>query len=155
MSKFFLMKSLIPHLEFLHPVKTEKPALMRPMEMLPVFAVASVPFRFPYGDSFITTELAATGWHIEHNHSHDNPLGGYLVVIGANNNTLVDNQGGNNGTYDIELTTNTNRFGFPVPGSFENHVDAGIFPNVTIKDCGEGNTVTGGIQINTERDICL
>lgn len=101
------------------------------------------------------SEEPGNRWQVTNNHSHDNFDAGYLVVDGANNNFLIDNRGGNNGTFDIDLTTDTERFGFPVPGSFENFVDAGSFDNISIKDCGENNLVIGGQQVDTSVDACF
>ncbi len=101
------------------------------------------------------SEEAANKWILRDNYSHDNFDAGYLVIDDANNNILIDNQGGNNATYDIELATDSYRFGFLTPKSFENKVNAGKYPNVTIKDCGENNVVRGGVRINIELDPCL
>lgn len=96
----------------------------------------------------------ATNWKCKNNLSTDNFTTGYLVIDGARDNLLEDNEGGNNGTYDIELTGDTYRFGFLTPASIHNRVKAGVFQNVTIKDCGIDNTVIGGIQIDINLDPC-
>ena len=59
-----------------------------------------------------------------------------------------------NAAYDIELTTDSYRFGFLTPKSFKNTVIAGSYPNIKIKDCGENNSITGGIKVNTTTDPC-
>ncbi len=79
---------------------------------------------------------------------------GYLVIDGANNNFLKDNNASNNGTYDIELTGDTFRFGFHTSKSFENKVVAGKFQNIRIKNCGENNTVKGGQLVDNSVDPC-
>ena len=80
---------------------------------------------------------------------------GYLVIDGANNNTLINNQGGNNARVDMELTADTYRFGFLTPKSFDNFVDARSHQDLTIKDCGDNNRVVGGVQIDTGVDACF
>ena len=70
------------------------------------------------------------------------------------NNVLTNNQGGDNGLYDIELTADTSHFGFLAPAAFDNVVNAGRYKDITIKDCGNGNQVHGGIQVDTDADAC-
>ena len=93
-------------------------------------------------------------WKVKNNNSHDNLTTGYLVIDGANNNLLENNNASNNGEYDIDLTTETPRFGFLVPGSYDNTVNAGNFQNVTIKNCGINNTINGGILIDNSVEPC-
>lgn len=109
-------------------------------------------FLLPDG-SPLAADYSGTSWQVNNNVSTDNFYVGYLVIDGANGNTLVNNQGGNNAAYDIELKGGTCAFGFFTPTSFNNHVVAGSH-QVTIKDCGENNTVNGGIQIDTSVDPC-
>lgn len=96
----------------------------------------------------------ATNWKCKNNHSSNNLTVGYLVIDSATDNLLEDNEGGSNGTYDIELTGDSYRFGFLTPASVHNRAKAGAFPNVTIKNCGIDNTVIGGIQIDIATDPC-
>lgn len=103
----------------------------------------------------IGSAVPATNWHVANNYTHDNFDAGILVIDGANNNLLINNKASNNGTYDIELTTDTERFGFLAPGSFENFVDAGEFDNISIKDCGQDNLVLGGQHVDTSLDVCF
>jgi nitrous oxidase accessory protein NosD len=103
--------------------------------------------------TFTGAAFSGTNWHMNNNVSTDNYYVGYLVIDGANGNTLVNNQGGNNATYDIDLKGENCVFGFVTPTSFNNHVVAGSH-QVTIKDCGLNNTVIGGIQIDTAVDPC-
>lgn len=100
------------------------------------------------------SEVPATGWLAQGNTSTDNINAGYLVIDGSNNNTLTNNQGGGNGTYDIELTGETDRFGFLAPASFDNVVNVGSHKDVKIKDCGNDNKVHGGDQVDTDEDAC-
>ncbi len=110
-------------------------------------------FPLPGGKS-AGSALAATAWKAEGNNSTGNFDAGYLVIDGANNNRLEDNNASNNGTYDIELTGDTYRFGFLTPKSFENKVMVGRYQNLKIKDCGENNTVIGGQVVDNTLDPC-
>ncbi len=98
--------------------------------------------------------IPAAGWKIRNNNSTDNLNVGYLIIDGANRNILENNNAARNGSYDMELTTDTPRFGFLAPSSFDNTVNAGAYPNIRIKDCGRNNKVTGGIKVNTTTDPC-
>jgi hypothetical protein len=93
-------------------------------------------------------------WKVTNNNSTDNLNAGYLVVDGANNNVLNNNQAARNGTYDIELVGESYRFGFFTPKSFSNKVVAGRYSSIRIKDCGENNTVVGGVKVDTGSDPC-
>ncbi|MCB0531448.1 MAG: right-handed parallel beta-helix repeat-containing protein [Lewinellaceae bacterium] len=97
-------------------------------------------------------QYSCTKWVVRNNQSTDNLDAGYLVIDGANHNTLVNNEAGNNGTYDYELTGDTYRFGFLTPFAFNNTLKAGA--GQTVKDCGQNNVVSGGIKINTSIDPC-
>ncbi len=59
----------------------------------------------------VDAQFSATNWQVVGNVSTDNFDVGYLVIDGANGNHLVNNEGGNNGTYDIELVGDSYRFG--------------------------------------------
>lgn len=98
--------------------------------------------------------LSGTNWKCKNNVSMNNFTVGYLVIDGAKDNLLENNEGGGNGTYDIELTGDSYRFGFLTPTSVHNTAKAGAFPTVTIKDCGVNNTVIGGIKIDINADPC-
>jgi nitrous oxidase accessory protein NosD len=93
-------------------------------------------------------------WKTRNNKSTDNAAIGILVIDGANNNIVENNELARNGAYDIELTTNTYRFGFLTPLAYNNTVNAGNYPNIRIKDCGQNNQITGGIRVNTTTDPC-
>ena len=79
---------------------------------------------------------------------------GILAIDGANSNRVVNNNSHDNGTYDIELSGDSMRFGFLTPHSYNTTVVAGSYPNVRVKDCGQGNQVNGGIRVNTDTDPC-
>ena len=76
----------------------------------------------------------------------------YLVIDGANNNLLENNDGGNNAAYDYELTGDTYRFGFLTPFAYDNTLYAK--PGQTVKNCGVNNTVIGGVLVDTAVDVC-
>lgn len=108
---------------------------------------------FPLPDGGTTgSDKAGEDWDVKNNNSYNNILEGYLVIDGANNNYLKNNFSSGNGTYDFELTADTYRFGFLTPASFENEVK--VFNNLTVKDCGNDNEVTGGIQVDINLDPC-
>ena len=109
-------------------------------------------FKIPSGE-YIGSEVPSTNWQVKNNVSQNNGDAGYLVIDGANNNHLVNNEGGNNGTYDIDLVGESYRFGFLTPTSHENLVNAGSF-NVVIKDCGVDNTIIGGTLVDNSVDPC-
>ena len=108
-------------------------------------------FPLPSG-TLAGSETPGEGWMLQNNTSSGNFDAGYLVIDGANNNFLVGNKGNGNGTYDIELTSETDRFGPTIPGSSENWVVA--FKNQTVKDCGDDNRVIGGELVDIETDPC-
>ena len=98
-------------------------------------------------------EFPSTGTKILNNKSTDNSWG-ILVIDGANNALIVNNELARNDSYDIELASESNRFGFITPTSFDNVVNAGSFQNIRIKDCRRNNKITGGIKVNTTTDPC-
>jgi hypothetical protein len=106
------------------------------------------------GGQAVGADGSADGWMCRRNVAHDNSDAGYLVIDGAHDNLLVDNEGSANGTYDIELTGDSYRFGFLTPASFRNTVRAGSAAQIRIKNCGNDNTVIGGIQVDTSTDPC-
>lgn len=103
----------------------------------------------------IQSEVSGNNWFLNDNYSHDNLDVGYLVIDGANNNKLINNRGGNNARVDMELTADSERFGFFTPKSFDNFVDARSYQDLTIKDCGDGNRVRGGVMIDTSEQPCF
>jgi parallel beta-helix repeat protein len=91
------------------------------------------------------SEVSATNWLVQGNTSTNNLTVGYLVIDGSNNNTLTNNLGGGNGTYDIELTAFGDRFGLSnLPASYDNLVNAGSHKGLSIEDAGVNNKVHGG-----------
>ncbi|MFK7806594.1 MAG: nitrous oxide reductase family maturation protein NosD [Saprospiraceae bacterium] len=98
-----------------------------------------------FSDVFATgnggSENACTNAKVEDNLAYDN-VWGYVVIDGANNNRLKDNEGYNNSFVDLELAQPTTElFGEPTPGSWDNKVDAGDLYYI---DCGEDNDIENG-----------
>lgn len=107
------------------------------------------------GGELAGSDTSAIEWRAIGNNASGNFDAGYLVIDSANNNFLKDNDASGNATYDIELAGDSFRFGFLTPRSFENTVIAGAFPNLKIKNCGENNTVAGGILVDNSADPCF
>jgi len=99
------------------------------------------------------SETPATRWRVQSNTSSNNLNVGYMVIDGATRNYLQHNRASNNGTYDIELVGDSERFGFFTPTSSDNLVWASS--NMTVKDCGEDNYVWGGQKVDTSVDACF
>jgi hypothetical protein len=117
--------------------------------------LCNVPMGFKLPSGQITGSLTpAKLWKTRNNKSTDNFGVGIILIDGANDNIVENNELARNSAYDIELTTDTNRFGFFTPFAFNNTVNAGNYPNIRIKDCGRNNKITGGIRINTATDPC-
>lgn len=110
-------------------------------------------YRLPGGNA-VGSEFAGTNWMCRRNVARNNFDAGYLVIDGANRNMLVENSGSDNGTYDIELTGDTFRFGFLTPASFQNTVRVGSESELRIKNCGNDNTVIRGNQVDVGTDPC-
>lgn len=106
------------------------------------------------GGEAVGAEVSSTNWLCKRNDARNNFDTGYLVIDGANNNLLVENTAANNGTYDIELTGDSYRFGFLTPASFQNKVRVGSESTLKIKDCGNDNSVIRGNQVDTSVDGC-
>lgn len=97
---------------------------------------------------------SAEGWLTLLNETTNNLTTGLLVIDGANHNWIESNRSTGNGTYDVELTGDSMRFGFLTPRSFENTFVAGIFPNTEVKNCGENNTIRGGQLVDNTLEPC-
>ncbi len=92
-------------------------------------------------------------WLVAMNESSNNLYGGIVVIDGAFKNVLLANKGSGNAAYDVDLVGDSERFGFLTPTSVKNKVWS--FSDQTVKDCGEDNTVIGGIEVDTEIDPCM
>jgi parallel beta-helix repeat protein len=99
-------------------------------------------FIFPDGDE-VGADRSCTGWIYEGNTATDNLTTGILAIDDANHNTLIDNKGSGNGTYDIELASDSMRFGFLTPRAHDNTCNVGNQPGLIVQNCGENNIVRG------------
>ena len=114
-----------------------------------------VNLQLPDAEEPTGSDGSATRWLVQGNTSTNNTiLGiGYLVIDGSNNNTLTNNQGGGNETFDIELTAFGDRLGLKdLPATYDNVVNAGRHKDVTIKDSGDNNKVHIGGRVDTDVD---
>jgi len=93
------------------------------------------------------------GWTVRENTATGNTWG-YLVIDDANTNSLSRNSASGNFLYDMELTSDTYRFGFLTPASFDNTVHE---RNMTIKDCGNNNRIigSGATIVDNNTDPCF
>lgn len=113
-----------------------------------------VPTAIPLPDGSIAgSENAATNWMAHHNVANGNFHVGIIVIDGANNNLLVMNKAANNAAANLELAGDSERFGFLTPTSFGNKVISA--PDISIKDCGIDNSITGGDLIDTALHPCF
>ncbi len=113
--------------------------------------------RVPDGNFLISGSDAgapapASGWIAVNNEATGNAWG-YLVIDGAHDNTLTNNDASGNSTYDIELAGDTSRFGTPLATSSRTQVTIGSAKNLTIKDCGQDDQVNAA-TIDTTVDPC-
>ncbi len=109
--------------------------------------------------------VEAEGWTIEGNELGSNRWYGCLVFDGANNNTIDNNNFYGNGLEhaygpnmgaDIGLGGVSTFFGFNATAARNNIIKTGNNPNITIKDCGEGNIIEGAyVPIDTSIAKCL
>ncbi len=106
------------------------------------------------GGAIVGSLTSGADWFVLGNNAFQNVQVGYLVTDGANRNLLVNNRASNNGTYDIELTGATNRFGFCAPLAFNNKVIVGPHPTLTVNNWGVNNRVIGGVQSSTPVSPC-
>lgn len=116
--------------------------------------LCKVPQEIPLPNGEVTgSAFSANNWLTLFNKSFENLDAGYLVIDGANKNFLSSNYARDNGTYDIELVGDSERFGFFTPTSSSNRVYA--WPNLLIKDCGENNKVSGSTLVDNTEDPCF
>jgi nitrous oxidase accessory protein NosD len=101
------------------------------------------------GSAQSTTHCLAQG-----NETFGNFADGIIVIDGAHDSRVVDNNSHDNGAYDVELCGDSFRFGFLTPSSFNCTFTAGSHPSVKVKNCGSNNVVNGGILVNNAVDPC-
>ena len=117
--------------------------------------LCNVPAAIPTpGGEIVGSENPAFEWTVRGNRTTDNFDIGILAIDGAHDNHIVNNIGGNNGRYDVELAGDSQRFGFFTPTSYNNKVNAGRDTDAIIKDCGVNDQVNGGVLVDTGADPC-
>ena len=117
-----------------------------------IFCNATPDFMDENGEVFGSIE-PANHWLIAMNESDNNLYAGYVVIDGANKNTLLANRASGNAAYDIDLVGDSERFGFFTPTCFKNRVFS--YSDLIIKDCGEDNRVLGGNLVDISADPCM
>jgi hypothetical protein len=100
------------------------------------------------------SEVSSTGWFATMNVTNNNLTTGFLAIDGANHCLMVSNASSGNGTYDIELSGDSYRFGFLTPTSSYMTFIAGLYPTIEVKDCGLHNTIIGGTLVDNTTDPC-
>ncbi len=98
--------------------------------------------------------VSAVGWLAQGNECFGNFTTGLLAIDGCNANRILSNNSHDNGGYAIELAGDSFRFGFLTPASFNNLFVAGAYPNVQVKNCGNGNRVIGGQLVDDSVEPC-
>jgi nitrous oxidase accessory protein NosD len=88
------------------------------------------------------------------NETFGNFTAGILAIDGAHDSRIVENNSHDNGTYDVEMSGDSFRFGFLTPSSFNCNFVAGSFHGVHVKNCGNGNSVVGGVLVDNNADPC-
>ncbi|MCP4450689.1 MAG: hypothetical protein GY809_04455 [Planctomycetes bacterium] len=103
-----------------------------------------------------STDSSATGWMIYQNDAVGGAWG-YVAMDGANNNILMNNSASLNTSYDIELASESTRFGFVSPTSSDNIVIQGLkYKGLKVKVCGVNNQAQGHVTlVDTIADPCF
>lgn len=110
-------------------------------------------YTMPSG-ALVGADGTATYWNADKNVADNNANVGYLVIDSANHNNIGDNTASHNGAYDMELTTDTYRFGFLTPASHDNVVKLKPKNPMIVKNCGINNSITGGQLVDDTVDPC-
>ncbi len=103
--------------------------------------------------TLIGATFSATNWLTTNNNAVGNFDVGYLIIDGANGNTLTNNFSSNNARVDYEVVGDSQRFGFFTPQAFNNTIQ--IRGKQTVKDCGLNSKITGGVRIDTQAMPCF
>lgn len=104
--------------------------------------------------AIVGANASATAWLAQANVATGNFATGILIIDGANQNRVISNESHDNGGYAVEFTSDTFRFGFLTPASFDNTFVAGKFPETQVKDCGNGNRILGGVLVDNALEPC-
>lgn len=110
-------------------------------------------FKLPDGSS-VGSAQPTVHCLVQGNESFGNITAGILAIDGAHDSQIVDNNSHDNGTYDVEMSGDSFRFGFLTPSSFNCTFTAGRFQGVHVKNCGNNNTVNGGLLVDNSVDPC-
>jgi parallel beta-helix repeat protein len=95
-----------------------------------------------------------TAWLVHRNTAYGNDWG-IQVTDGTHDNVLLNNDATDNHVYDCELTGDTLRYGYFVPGSYDNLVVQGSQNALIVKDCGANNRLRGNTTlVDTNLDPC-
>ncbi len=98
------------------------------------------------------SRTASSNWVIRNNESYDNLTTGYLIIDNANNNILEGNTSTGN-PLDYEMAGDTRRIGGVLAlATYNNILTADV--TQTVKNCGNNNTVVGGILVDLRASPC-
>jgi hypothetical protein len=106
------------------------------------------------GGAVVGSDLPAARWLAVDNSATGNSWG-YLIIDGANRNHVANNAASASGTYDVEFTADSFRFGFLTPASYNNTFVAGSSPTIVVKNCGNNNRIIGGVLVDNTVDPCF
>lgn len=111
--------------------------------------------KFP-NDSIVGAALSSKQWLVVGNQTDTNNESGYLITDGATQNILVNNRSLNAGAYDFDFRGDAidPDLGL-LPRSSDNLFIEGRPKNVSVKDCGDNNTIIGGNLVDPTVDPCL
>lgn len=110
-------------------------------------------YALPSG-AIVGAATSAEQWLAQENVATGNFTTGILIIDGANGNRVISNESHDNGSYAVEFTTDTYRFGFLTPGSFNNLFVAGEHPDTQVKNCGVDNRIYGGVLVDNALEPC-
>ncbi len=109
--------------------------------------------RFRLADgTLIGNDDVCDAWTVQSSSVTANSGSAFVVIDGARGNTLNGNTASGNARYDYELVGSTTRLGYCAPGSHDNIVYAET--GNLVKDCGDANSITGGLLVDTNVDPC-
>jgi hypothetical protein len=92
--------------------------------------------------------VSSNQWLIMGNEARDNLLAGYSIIDGSFNNRVFYNKASGNGLLDIVLFPAFQGETMFFPVTSDNLVISVFFPDITIMDCGDNNTVIGGTAVD-------
>lgn len=119
-------------------------------------------FHLPDG-TLLGAKLSCTNWKVHDNTCTGNYDNGIMIIDGSSDNQVYDNNVTGNGlsplygmAADIEIFNESLLFGFLTPTVKNNIINATKYPTTRIKNCAptHGNTVTGGVMVDTNVEAC-